>query len=337
MVLSHPEPPRHAGCRRYDDPVSTHTDPDALVSKLRSGDRRTVARLISLVEDGSDELAEVIKAIAPLEGGAYTVGITGPPGAGKSTLVSALVGVLRKRDLSVSVLAIDPTSPFSGGALLGDRLRMQEHATDPGVFIRSMATRGKLGGLAWAAPHALRILDAIGSDVIVLETVGVGQAEVDVAREADTTIVVLAPGFGDAIQANKAGLLEIADIYVVNKADREGANGTARDIKQMLHLGEARDWEPPVLLTQASDGKGVEELWTEVERHREHISGGGELRRRRVSRNRHEIVEIAMARIRHAIDEVGDRDLVQTLAEQVTDHGLDPYTAADKLLAEVER
>ena len=317
--------------------MSTHRDPEALVAKLRGGDRRTVARLISLVEDGSDELADVIKAIAPLEGDAYTVGVTGPPGAGKSTLVSALVGVLRKRDLTVSVLAIDPTSPFSGGALLGDRLRMQEHAVDPGVFIRSMATRGKLGGLAWAATHALRILDAIGSDVIVLETVGVGQAEVDVAREADTTIVVLAPGFGDAIQANKAGLLEIADLYVVNKMDREGANGTARDIKQMLHLGEARDWEPPVLLTQASEGKGVEELWQDVERHREHITASGELGRRRVARNRHEIVEIAMARIRHAIDEVGDRDLLHTLAEQVTEHGLDPYTAADKLLAEVER
>jgi LAO/AO transport system kinase len=317
--------------------VSTPTDPEALLAKLRERDRRTVARLISLVEDGSDELADVIRAIATLEGGAYTIGITGPPGAGKSTLVSALVKVLRARDMTVSVLAIDPTSPFSGGALLGDRLRMQEHATDPGVFIRSMATRGKLGGLAWAAPHALRILDAISSDAIVLETVGVGQAEVDVAREADTTVVVLAPGFGDAIQANKAGLLEIADIYVVNKADREGANGTARDIKQMLHLGEARDWEPPVLLTQAVDGKGIEELWDAIERHREQISASGELRRRRIARNRHEIVEIALARIRHAIDEVGDRDLLESLAVQVTEHALDPYTAADKLLAQVER
>jgi LAO/AO transport system kinase len=200
-----------------------------------------------------------------------------------------------------------------------------------------MATRGKLGGLAWAAPHALRILDAIGSDVIVLETVGVGQAEVDVAREADTTVVVLAPGFGDAIQANKAGLLEIADIYVVNKADREGANATARDIKQMLHLGEARAWDPPVLLTQATDAKGIDDLWTAVEQHREHIARSGELRTRRIARYRHEIVEIALARIRHAIDEVGDRDLLDSLAAQVTEHALDPYTAADKLLAQVER
>jgi len=317
--------------------VAVKIDTDELVAKLKAGDRRTIARLISLVEDASEELPDVIRAVSSLHGGAYTVGITGPPGAGKSTLVSALVGILRKRDLTVSVLAIDPTSPFSGGALLGDRLRMQEHATDPGVFIRSMATRGRLGGLAWAAPHALRILDAIGTDVIVVETVGVGQAEVDVAREADTTAVVLAPGFGDAIQANKAGLLEIADIYVVNKADREGANTTARDIKQMLHLGEARDWEPPVLLTQAVDGKGIEDLWDAIERHRAHIESSGELRRRRVARNAHEIVEIALGRIRRAIDEVGDKELLDSLAEQVTDHGLDPYTAADKLLAEVER
>ena len=317
--------------------MSTRGSPDELVDKLRSRDLRTVARLISLVEDGSEELADIIRALSPLHGDAYTIGITGPPGAGKSTLVSTLVRVLRTHDLTVSVLAIDPTSPFSGGALLGDRLRMQEHATDPGVFIRSMATRGKLGGLAWAAPHALRILDAVGSDVIVLETVGVGQAEVDVAREADTTVVVLAPGFGDAIQANKAGLLEIADIYVVNKADREGANATARDIRQMLHLGEARAWDPPVLLTTAVDNKGIEELWASVGRHREHITGSGELRNRRIARNRHEIVEIALARIRHAIDEVGDRDLLDALAAQVTEHALDPYTAADKLLAQVER
>ncbi|MEX2557853.1 MAG: methylmalonyl Co-A mutase-associated GTPase MeaB [Actinomycetota bacterium] len=307
-----------------------------LVAKLEARDRRTIARLISLVEDAAEELPEVIRAVSALHGGAYTVGITGPPGAGKSTLVSALVGVLRARNLTVSVLAIDPTSPFSGGALLGDRLRMQEHATDPGVFIRSMATRGQLGGLAWAAPHALRILDAIGTDVMIVETVGVGQAEVDVAREADTTVVVLAPGFGDAIQANKAGLLEIADIYVVNKADREGAGGAAREIKQMLHLGAAREWEPPVLLTQATESKGVEELWDAVEQHRAHIEASGELRRRRIARNAHEIVEIALGRIRRAIDEVGDQELLDSLAAQVTEHGLDPYTAADKLLAQVE-
>jgi LAO/AO transport system kinase len=312
-------------------------DPDEIVAKLRAGDRRTVARLISLVEDGSEELAEIIRAVTPLASGAYTVGVTGPPGAGKSTLVSALVRVLRARGLVVGVLAVDPTSPFSGGALLGDRLRMQEHATDPGVFIRSMATRGRLGGLAWAVPHALRILDACGTDVLLVETVGVGQAEVDVAREADTTLVVLAPGFGDAVQAQKAGLLEIADVYVVNKADREGAAATARDIRQMLHLGPARDWDPPVLLTRAVDGEGAEELWAAVERHRAHIEASGELARRRLARSRHEIVEIALGRIRQAIDEVGDRELLDALARQVVEHALDPYTAADKLLAQVDR
>jgi LAO/AO transport system kinase len=307
-----------------------------LPEKLKARDRRTIARLISLVEDASEDLAEVVRAIAPLHGAAYTVGLTGSPGVGKSTLAAGLVGLLRKRDLTVSVLAIDPTSPFTGGALLGDRLRMQDHATDPGVFIRSMATRGRLGGLAWAAPHALRILDATGTDVIVVETVGVGQAEVEVAQQADTTVVVLAPGFGDAVQAGKAGLLEIADVYVINKADREGASAAKRDIQQMLHLGPAREWDPPVLLTQAQDGVGVDEVWDAVERHRAYAESSGELRRRRIARNAAEIVEIALGRMRKAIGEVRDKALLDSLAVQVTEHELDPYTAADKLLAQVE-
>jgi LAO/AO transport system kinase len=308
-----------------------------IVAKLKDRDRRTVARLISLVEDGAPDLADVVRAIAPLARGAAILGLTGSPGVGKSTLGAALVGIARKHDRTVSVLAIDPTSPFSGGALLGDRLRMQQHATDPGVFIRSMATRGRLGGLAWATPHALRILDASGSDVIILETVGAGQAEVEVMHEADTTIVVLAPGLGDAIQAAKAGILEIADIYVVNKADKDEARTTRRDIEQMLHLGAERPWQPPVLMTVAEDGTGVDELWSAIERHRVYLEDSGELRRRRLRRASREISEIALASMRRAIGEVSDGALLDELAGAVVDREIDPYAAADKLLAQVER
>ncbi|GAC1420016.1 MAG: methylmalonyl Co-A mutase-associated GTPase MeaB [Actinomycetota bacterium] len=310
---------------------------DGLVEQLRAGDRRTLARLISLVEDGSvDVLSEVVRAIGLLTNDAYTIGITGSPGVGKSTLTAALVGEIRKTGKRVSVLAIDPTSPFTGGALLGDRLRMQDHATDPGVFIRSMATRGHLGGLAWAAPHALRLLDAAGSDVIIVETVGVGQAEVAISTEADTTLVVLAPGLGDSVQANKAGLLEIADIFVVNKSDREGAKQVVRDLEQMLELGVRRAWTPPILLTQAlltnsADGTGVSALWSEIERHHQALTESGELGERRIHRAASEIREIALGRMRASIGTIADSEILASLARQVAAHQLDPYAAADKL------
>ncbi len=304
---------------------------EELASQLRSGDRRAVARLISLVEDEAPEMAEVVRALGPLAGGAYIVGITGSPGAGKSTLAAALVSVIRATDTTVGVLAIDPTSPFTGGALLGDRLRMQDHATDPGVFIRSMATRGHHGGLAWAVPHALRVLDAAGNDVIVLETVGVGQAEVEIVHAADTTIVVLAPGMGDAVQANKAGILEIADVFVVNKADKDGARQTKQDIEQMLHLGEAQDWSPPVLLTQADGGEGVADLWDAIGRHRAHLQDTGELRTRRLKRAAREISEIALAGLRQRLGEPGEGTDLDALATEVLDGRLDPYAAADRL------
>lgn len=215
-------------------------DVASLVTQAREGRPRAVARLISLVEGASPQLREVMAALAPLAGNAYVVGLTGSPGVGKSTCTSALVTAYRRQGKRVGVLAVDPSSPFSGGALLGDRVRMSDHASDPGVYIRSMATRGHLGGLAWAAPQAIRVLDAAGCDVVLVETVGVGQSEVEIASQADTSVVLLAPGMGDGIQAAKAGILEIGDVYVVNKADRDGADATARELNHMLGLGESR-------------------------------------------------------------------------------------------------
>src|SRR5207245_7508499 len=241
-----PQLPRFArGCYPPGPPVSLPSvKPGELAERVLSGDRRAVARAISLVEDGSAELPTLSKALYPETGRAHTVGLTGSPGVGKSSLAEQLVRAARTREKTVAVLAIDPTSPFTGGALLVDGLRLQPHATDPGVFIRSMATRGHLGGMALAAPEALRILDASGKDLIIVETVGVGQAEVEVATATDSTLVVVQPGWGDAVQASKAGILEIADVFVVNKADREGADEAVRDLRNMLRMGPEGEWEP---------------------------------------------------------------------------------------------
>src|SRR5436190_2303771 len=243
---------------------------EELAGKVLAGDRRAVARAISMVEDGSNDLPALSEALYPQTGRAYTVGLTGSPGVGKSSLAERLVRAARSHDRTVAVLAIDPTSPFTGGALLGDRLRMQAHATDPGVFIRSMATRGHLGGMALAAPEALRVLDASGKDLIIVETVGVGQAEVEVASATDTTLVVVSPGWGDAIQVAKAGILEIADVFVVNKADKEGADEAVRDLRNMLSMGRKLEWKPPIVKTSTVSGDGIDELWDAIERHREH-------------------------------------------------------------------
>ncbi|MEY2582442.1 MAG: GTPase, partial [Ilumatobacteraceae bacterium] len=223
------------------------------------GDRPALARLLSLIERGGDEAREIARLAHPLSGHGYLIGITGAPGSGKSTLTSATIGHLRDQDIEVAVLAIDPSSPFSGGAILGDRVRMQDHATDPGVFIRSMATRGHLGGLSLATPEAARLLDAIGRPWTIVETVGVGQVEVEIAGKADTTVVVVNPGWGDSVQANKAGLMEIADIFVINKADRNGVEETKRDLEQMLELSELAGtaWRPPILSAVATTGQGV--------------------------------------------------------------------------------
>jgi LAO/AO transport system kinase len=307
-----------------------------LLERLRAGDKRAVARLISWVEDGDrTQLREAAEALNPATGRAQVVGLTGSPGVGKSTLADALVATYRGQGLTVGVLAVDPSSPFTGGALLGDRVRMQRHALDDGVYIRSMATRGHLGGLAWATPQAVRVLDAAGCDVVLVETVGVGQAEVEVAGLADTTVVALAPGFGDAVQVAKAGILEVADVFVVNKADRDGAEVVARDLRQMLHLGEARPWQVPVVMTVAERGDGVDQLVEAVAAHRGHLEASGELDRRRRRRAAREVEEVALADLRAELGELGRGEALDTLAEQVAAGKLGPYSAADQLLAGV--
>jgi LAO/AO transport system kinase len=302
-----------------------------LVERVLAGDRRGIARAISMVEDGADGLAELSAGIYPRTGNAYSVGLTGSPGVGKSSLAEQLVRAARARERSVAVLAIDPTSPFTGGALLGDRLRMQAHATDPEVFIRSMATRGHLGGMALAAPEAIRILDASGADVVVIETVGVGQAEVEVATAADTTLVVVSPGWGDSVQVSKAGILEIADVFVVNKADREGAEEAGRDLRVMLTMGPPGDWKPPVVLTSTTTGAGVDELWDAIENHRKHQEAAGDLDRRRRDRLLREVRTMAAERLRGRIGDLLSAEEADALAER----RLDPYRAVDILLGRV--
>jgi LAO/AO transport system kinase len=272
--------------------------------------------------------------LAPYTGNAQIVGITGSPGVGKSTSTNALVKALRAAGKRVGVLAVDPSSPFSGGALLGDRVRMQDHATDRDVYIRSMASRGHLGGLSWSTPQALRVLDAAGCDVVLIETVGVGQSEVEVAGLADTTLVLLAPGMGDGIQAAKAGILEIGDVYVINKADRDGADQTRRDLRSMLALADRDDeaWRPPIVKTIAQTGEGVDEVVEKIDEHRAWMERSGELDRRRVRRARDEIEAIAVTALRERWGDVHARTELDALAEQVAAGESDPYRAADVLL-----
>jgi LAO/AO transport system kinase len=308
-----------------------------------------VARLISLVEDGSPWLREISRLLAPRAGRAEVIGLTGAPGVGKSTSTSALVTAFRAAGRRVGVLAIDPSSPFTGGALLGDRVRMTAHTTDAGVYIRSLASRGHLGGLSWATPQALRVLDAVGYDVILIETVGVGQAEVDIASLADTTLVLLAPGMGDGIQAAKAGILEIADVLVVNKADRPGADDTYRDLKNMVSLSritgydgrgrgaavvpEDGHWVPRVVRTVAAEGTGVGEVVEAVTAHREWLVATGELARRRARRAADEIEQIALAGLRARFGDPRRTRHLGVLADEVAAGRLDPWSAADDLLA----
>ncbi|MEV0525862.1 methylmalonyl Co-A mutase-associated GTPase MeaB [Streptomyces sp. NPDC050439] len=310
-------------------------DVPSLVAQAREGRPRAVARLISLVEGASPQLREVMAALAPLAGHAYVVGLTGSPGVGKSTSTSALVSAYRRAGKRVGVLAVDPSSPFSGGALLGDRVRMSEHASDPGVYIRSMATRGHLGGLAWSAPQAIRVLDAAGCDVILVETVGVGQSEVEIASQADTSVVLLAPGMGDGIQAAKAGILEIGDVYVVNKADRDGADATARELNHMLGLGESRgagDWRPPIVKTVAARGEGIDEVVEALEKHRAWMEERGVLTERRAARAAREVETIAVTALRERIADLHGDARLSALAGRIVAGELSPYAAADELV-----
>jgi LAO/AO transport system kinase len=305
-----------------------------LFDAARAGDRASIARLLSLIERGGPDGREVGRLSYAGAGDAYTVGLTGAPGAGKSTLTSAIIGHLRGQGTEVAVLAIDPSSPFTGGAILGDRVRMQEHATDPGVFIRSMATRGHLGGLSLAAPEAVRLLDAVGRHWILVETVGVGQVEVEIAGKADTTVVVVNPGWGDSVQANKAGLMEIADVFVINKADRKGVEETRRDLEQMLDLSDLphEAWRPPIIPVVATEGRGVTELWDTVLAHRTFIDSSGELNRRRAHRLREELREIVARRLEQRARELATGERWEQLQTDVLERATDPWSAADEML-----
>ncbi len=311
----------------------------ALIEGLQAHRPRDIARAITLIEndspDGARLLAELVAQGSSSERAAV-VGLTGAPGVGKSTTTSALVHEFRRRGMRVAVLAIDPSSPFSGGALLGDRIRMQEHSSDPDVYIRSMASRGHLGGLAAATGRVLRVLDAAGFDIVLIETVGVGQSEVEIAATADTTVVLVAPGMGDAVQAAKAGLLEIGDVYAVNKADRDGADSAERELRGMIGLGDRSisDWTPLVVRTVASTAAGIPDLVDAIDAHREWLTQTGSLESRRVTRARSEIMHIALDRLEHQLGEGEQGALLDQLAMMVARAELDPHQAVGRLLGD---
>ena len=304
-----------------------------VVAAVRLGNPRALGRLISWIENGSPALPMIMKELAPDTGHAHIVGLTGAPGVGKSTTVTGLVRALRERGERVGVLAVDPSSPFSGGALLGDRVRMQEHALDRDVYIRSMATRGHLGGLTVATPQALRAFDAAGFDTVIVETVGVGQSELEVAEMADTIIVLLAPGMGDGIQAAKAGILEIADIFVVNKSDRDGAQALVRELRTMIALADRgpQDWKSPIVMTVAYQNRGIGDLLEAIDKFRASQTETGRAALRRIARARREVESIALARVRAEFRLNGEAGL-EDLAMAVSRGELDPYAAADRVV-----
>jgi LAO/AO transport system kinase len=311
-------------------PGAVPTDPLALVAAVVAGDRRALARLITVVEEQRDGAARALAAAFEASSGAHRVGVTGAPGAGKSTLTDALITEARSRDETVGILAVDPTSPFTGGAVLGDRVRMQDHVLDDGVFIRSMANRGHLGGLSEAAPKALVALEAAGFDWIIVETVGVGQDEVEITSAADTVLVVLTPGWGDGVQAAKAGILEIGDAFVVNKADRPGVADTISDLRSMLALSPDLSWQPPIVETVASRARGVTEVWDAIVTHRDHLGADG-LARGRAVRRRAELETALAAELRRRARSALDDDSVSALVAAVERGDADPWTAAIRI------
>jgi len=305
-----------------------------LLARARSGDKRSIARLVSVVENDEPGAAEVMRELYPKTGSAQTVGITGPPGGGKSTLVNRLAGLYRERAARVAIVAVDPSSPFSGGAILGDRIRMRERFLDDGIFIRSMASRGHAGGLARATARVVNVLDALGTDIVLVETVGVGQEEVDVIRVVDTVCLVTVPGLGDDIQAIKAGVLEIADVLVVNKADRPGADDAARDLAQMLSLAKDRPWRTPIVRTSAQSGDGLPQLVEAIDKHRAWSRESGDHIERRRAAARSEVEALLQeALLRELEGRVGESRLDAAVA-RVADRAIDPYTAVEELLRE---
>jgi LAO/AO transport system kinase len=308
-------------------------DPEVVAAGVRRGDRASTARMLTLVESADKAARPAIAALVADGGHAYTIGMTGAPGAGKSSLTDRILGLIRAGGERVAVLAVDPSSPRTGGAILGDRVRMGAHATDPGVFIRSMATRGQLGGLAAAVPQAIQVLDAGGFPWIVVETVGVGQVELDVAGAADTTVVVVNPGWGDGVQANKAGILEIADVFAVNKADRDGADAAVRDLVAMLELSHHSDWVPPIVETVATTGAGVEELWDAVGFHRRHLEETGQLEVRRRERLQDEIRAMVRARLLAIGKASGHGPRFESIVDQHARGAFDAHEAVERIVA----